>query len=90
MSRKQAEIFSRISTYWSAFGGRLHAASWARVFLGCMMVLIAGVVLHVTTLAKLIVTISILNKLFLRHRAERGTVIMLGSASSNQFDGEVK
>ncbi|MFZ6753371.1 hypothetical protein ACO0KY_08350 [Undibacterium sp. Dicai25W] len=90
MSRKQTGIFSRISTYWSAFGSRLHATSWARVFVGCIMVLIAGAVLHLTTLAKLIVTISILNKLFLRHRAEKGAVIMLGSASSNQFDGEVK
>ncbi|MBC3864331.1 hypothetical protein H8K32_19705 [Undibacterium jejuense] len=70
MSRKQAGIFSRISTYWSAFGSRLHAASWARVFVGCIMVLIVGAVLHLTTLAKFIVTISILNKLFLRHRAE--------------------
>ncbi|MFZ6861426.1 hypothetical protein ACO0K7_02205 [Undibacterium sp. Ji67W] len=90
MNHKQSGIFSIVSNYWSVLSSRLQVASWAHVLGACFMVLIAGIVLHLTTLAKLIVTIFILNKIFLRRHTEKKATLMLGSAHLNQFYGEVK
>ena len=78
------------SSYWAAFTDRIHASSWGQVLIGCFMVLIAGIVLHLTTIAKLIIAITMFHKLFLRKPAQKKVVPILESASSMRFDGEDK
>jgi len=77
-------------SYWAIFSRQLQIASWSQVLVACFMVLIAGIVLHLTTLAKVIVTISMLNKLFLHHFAKKKVIPMLDPKTSKSDDGGMK
>jgi len=82
-----SKVFSR---YWAAFRSQLQVASWGRVLVGCFMLLIAGIVLHLTVIAKLIVAITMLSKLFLHHSPKKKVIPILEATSSKSVDGEIK
>ncbi|MFZ6846816.1 hypothetical protein [Undibacterium sp. RuRC25W] len=86
---KQRKL-SVLSGYWTAFTRRLHVATWGEVCLGCVGVLFAGMVLHLAALSKLIVAVSVLNKLFSQHATQKKVVPMLESNAENATESEVK
>ena len=84
---KQRKL-SILSGYWARYTRRLHEASWMDVLWGCLGVLFAGVVLQLTTLAKLIVAVSVLNKLWSQKATRRQRVSTLTFSSKLNRESE--
>ena len=84
-----AGVGRKFSSYWTEFRRCVDDASWPKVLLGCFILLISGAVLHLTSIAKLIVTIVLFSKLFLRYPGNK-KIPEQGSLYFNKCDGEEK